>query len=221
MTTPPPPPHVKVCGLTRLGDALLAAELGASYFGVILTGKSPRHMPPRFAADLLHAFRNKHPEGRWIGVFVDEPVETIVNLARQLDLFAVQVHGPTAPLLEYLDPKQVIPAIAMKSEADAARAEALDPAHYAILTDAFSPVAHGGTGKRFEHRWVQPLFPSRQVFVAGGLRPDNIGEVVHALAPGPYPHAFDLSSGIEDSPGIKAPALLREFFASFNRAFAA
>ncbi len=214
----PPPPLVKICGLTRLADALLAAELGASYFGFILTEKSPRHLPARFAADLLHAFRKKHPAGRWVGVFVDEPAETIVNAARQLDLFAVQVHGPVEPLLDDLPPERIIPAIAMKDAGDAARASAFDNEHYAILADAFSPVAHGGTGRQFEHRWVQPLFSTRRVFVAGGLKPGNIREVVSALRPGPYPHAFDLSSGVEESPGVKAHDLLRDFFTNFRAA---
>lgn len=214
-------PTVKVCGLRREEDALLALELGASYLGIILTRKSARHMPPEKASELLETVRKQHPEARWVGVFVDEPPERIAQLTRDLDLSAVQIHSNPGQCLRFLPPEKIIPAMSMRDEFDAEKAAALDPAHYAVLVDAFVPGMHGGTGKRFEHRWVQPLFSRRRIFVAGGLAPDNIGEVVRRLAPGPYPHAFDLSSGLEESPGVKSHKLMREFFGNLKKALAA
>jgi phosphoribosylanthranilate isomerase len=210
--------HVKICGLTRREDARLALELGASFLGLILTRKSPRHLPPERAKELVCAIREEFgPQVRFIGVFVDEPPEQVAALAEELGLFAVQVHGDVEELCRLLPAERIIPALSIRDEADAARADVLCGKHAALLADAFAPGAHGGTGKVFDHRLVRHYFPRTRLFIAGGLKPENIAGIVQALG-GQLPYAFDLSSGVEESPGIKSPEKLRRFFTEYEAA---
>lgn len=212
-------PLVKICGLTRPQDAALALELGASFLGIIMTPASPRFVPEGPARELVGSIRaDRDPATRIIGVFTTEAAEEIARLQRELDLFAVQVHGPVQALATLLPPSRIIPAIAIRGEAEAKQLVELDAGFPAILADAFSPARAGGTGKVFNHRLVQPLFPRRRVFVAGGLGPANIEPIVGQLRPGPMPYAFDLSSGVEESPGVKSREKMRDFFRRYANA---
>ena len=212
-------PHIKICGLKRPQDAGLALELGASFLGLILTEKSPRHLPAAEARELVAEVRRRFGEQvRFIGVFVDEDPAEVVRLYEELGLFAIQAHRNVEQLSELLPPQRVIPALAIRDEADAARADEFRSNHTALHADAFSPTAHGGTGKVFDHRFVQPYFARTRVLIAGGLNPENIEEILFRLTPGGLPYAFDLSSGIEESPGVKSERKMRRFFEEFHRA---
>ena len=213
-------PHVKICGITRREDGLLALELGAAFIGMILTSRSPRHVPEAGAVALAAGLRASFPEVRLVGVFTNEPAAEIARLARLLDLFAVQVHGPVEELKQLLPAGRIIPAAAIRDEQDAERLARLE-GHEALLADAFSADRAGGTGRVFDHRLVQPLFQEHRVFVAGGLKPENIVPVLGQLSGGPLPYAFDLSSGIEEAPGVKSHERLRAFFESYSAALAA
>lgn len=208
-------PHVKICGLTRAADATLAIELGAAFLGLIFAVKSPRRVPMEAAREIARLAASAHIPV--FGVFVDEPVEAMLALKEEIGLAALQIHGSIPPELPV---NWVIPAVAIRSEADGAALLGADLAHPALLADAFAAGMHGGTGKVFDHRYVQPLFTQRRIFVAGGLTPENIGSIVAGLADGPLPYAFDLSSGVESSPGVKDPARLRSFFTNLAEAFA-
>ncbi len=205
-------PLVKVCGLTRAADARLALELGASFLGLILTTNSPRHLPAPAAAELIRTIRSDHPEARFIGVFTAEAPGFIEEHFHSLGLLAVQIHGDVTALSELLPRERIIPALAIKDQSEADRIAALHPGYATVLADAFSPDRVGGTGKVFNHRLVQPLFPDRRLLVAGGLNPDNIESLHRQLGPGPYPYAYDISSGLEESPGIKSHGKMRLFF---------
>lgn len=214
-------PHIKVCGLTRAADAQLALSLGASFLGIILTRRSPRHVSEAKALALVEEIRASAPEPpRIVGVFVDEPAEEIERLREELSLFAVQIHADPEPAAAHIPRIYIIPAVAIASEANSEGVAALASDYGAVLADAFSPDAHGGTGKVFEHRFVQPHFLIRRMFIAGGLSPSNIGEAVARLQPGGLPYAFDLSSGLEESPGIKSEAKMHAFFEAYRTALA-
>lgn len=210
-------PLVKICGLTTKSDAHLALELGASFLGVIMTARSQRYVPPERAKPLLEGIREREPDTRIVGVFTDEPAEQIAEAARELSLFAVQVHAPPAPVAALLPETPVLPAISIRGMSDAALAEDALRQFGAVLADAFAPGLHGGTGKVFDHRCVQPLFARGKVFIAGGLTPDNIEDIVTRLGSS-QPYAYDLSSGVEESPGVKSPEKLRRFFENFRQA---
>lgn len=218
----PATPLVKVCGLTQPADAVLAWDLGAAFLGVIMTSKSPRQVTRQAAVGLLKSVRAAHPEARIVGVFVDEPAAEIAEAFRGLDLFAVQIHGPVEETARLLPPGAVMPALSIRDAADSARLDGLDAALGPVVADAFVADKAGGTGKLFDHALVQPCFPRRPIFVAGGLKPENFDSVVANLGAGPMPYAFDLSSGLEDGqPGIKSPDRLRDFFARYRRLFPA
>ncbi len=214
------PPRVKICGITRPQDGLLAMDLGAAFLGFILTEKSPRHLTIEKAGGILAELRAAHGESiRPIGVFVDEPPEQIARALDALQLAAVQVHGDVSLLEGVIDPARVIPSMGIKNPEDARRLSETGGQYPAVLADAFSPVQAGGTGKVFNHKFVQPFFPKRHLFLAGGLKPGNIEEIVQKLHPGPYPYALDLSSGVEESPGVKSPDKLHEFFRLYRKSF--
>jgi phosphoribosylanthranilate isomerase len=212
-------PWIKVCGLTRLPDVLLAHELGAAFFGLILTTRSPRHLPLDRAAALVKAARRHAPGLRFIGVFVDEPAGALQEALDLLELAAVQIHGP---LPAGLDPGRVVPALGVSGDRPPAdRAAALSPLHPAVLLDTAVKGQSGGTGQLFDHALAVPVITARPTLLAGGLTPDNIAGVVDRLrALAAMPYGFDLSSGVEASPGIKDPARLRAFFAAWREAVA-
>lgn len=213
-------PLVKICGLTRPQDAALALNLGATFLGLILTTKSPRHISETAALALVQEIRNTHGDDvRFVGVFVDEPGDHIAALYDRLNLFAIQAHGNVDRLNGYIPVPRTIPAVAIKDESSSFALTALSPDYPAVLADAFSPGKAGGTGKVFNHELVRHLFDQRRIFLAGGLNPDNIDDIIHKLQPGPWPYVFDLSSGVEDSPGVKSETKLRGFFDIYHRHF--
>lgn len=209
-------PHVKVCGLTRSEDALLAAELGASFLGIILTQKSLRHVPMDRAKALIADIRATS-NALIFGVFVSETAEEILKAKVELALDAVQIHGDVAKLDGLIPKEFTIPAVSIRDSEEAYRIEELGYHYPAILTDSFVAGQHGGTGKVFDHRLAQPLFTTHKVFLAGGLKPENIENVAYKLEGGPFPYALDLSSGLEAEPGIKSPDRMRLFFALWKR----
>lgn len=214
------PPHVKICGIRRVEDGLLALGLGASFLGLILTERSKRHLAVGEAEAVAAGIRAVRAEARLVGVFVDEPAGEIAGTAERLGLFAVQVHGNAGEVSARLGPGRVIAAGAIRDAASAEAMAGLDAGLGAVLADAHAPGMAGGTGQTFDHGLVRGLIGARRVFLAGGLKPDNIAEVVAGLKPGPWPYAFDLSSGVEESPGVKSEAKLRAFFAEYAAAFA-
>jgi phosphoribosylanthranilate isomerase len=153
-------------------------------------------------------------------VFVDEPAELMAKAYRRLGLLAVQIHGSTQAAVDLMGPEVVIPAVAIRDAAQAVELAGLNPRHPAVLADSFSAGAHGGTGKVFNHELVRPLTTQRPLLIAGGLGPDNIFDVVSRLGREHQPYAYDLSSGVEATPGVKDHGKLRRFFAEFERATA-
>jgi len=218
MKTLPPAaaePHVKVCGLRRAQDALLALDLGASFLGLIFAQGTPRFLSEDDAARMLAEVRARATAPvRPFGVFVSEPVDRIARLVERLDLAAVQLHAPQPEDAIARLPVPTLRAVRVKgpeSAADIERAMALGP----VLLDTFVDGKHGGTGKVFDHSVALPFFARGSVFIAGGLNPENIGGIVETLREaGGLPYAFDVSSGLEEAPGIKSHDKMRRFFAA-------
>jgi len=205
--------RVKVCGLTRLEDARVALEAGADFLGFVFYKKSPRYIEPERVAEILRALREESGAARVaaIGVFVDAPPEETRAIALGLGLAAAQLHGrEDAGYLRALGPGIcAIKAARMRGPEDLEPLAALEPLCAATLLDAFAPGAAGGTGQRFNHGWARLWLDRarRPVFIAGGLAPENAGEVARALRP----FALDVSSGVEESPGVHDPRNIRAF----------
>ncbi len=197
--------HVKICGITRVEDALLAAELGATAVGFVLWPGSPRAIDPFRARTIA---RHVPPLVSVVGVFVDQPVEYVRHVARLVPLDAVQLHGRESAEYCRETGRRVIKAI----NGTGAGHSDLDrwPRDVVLLVDACDPVRRGGTGRLVDWPCAAGIARSRPTILAGGLCADNIGAAVKVVRP----YGVDVSSGVEATPGIKDPGRLRDFFAA-------
>jgi phosphoribosylanthranilate isomerase len=202
-------PRVKVCGITRAEDAALAVHLGADAVGFVLWDRSPRYIRPAAAAAIGRAVP---PFVARVGVVVNMPAADIAPLMSAAGLDAIQLHGD-----EMMDDyagvgARVIKAVALEADADVARAMTW-PAEVTILVDAADRARRGGTGQRADWTRAAALARHRPVILAGGLTAENVAEAVGLV----QPWAVDVSSGVEDAPGVKSARRMEEFFAALDR----
>jgi phosphoribosylanthranilate isomerase len=209
---------VKFCGMTRPQDAAIGAEIGASYIGVVFAD-GPRRVIPSQARKIFEAAgkRVKH-----VGVFGTNDPDEIARTAEETHLDVVQLHNdPTTYDLKQIRGKfkgEIWAAIRIAGAHIPQEAEALFDSADAIVLDARSDKQLGGTGQALP--WSELAADlardrgSSAVVLAGGLKPGNVISAVRTLAP----DVVDVSSGIESSPGIKDPWLMREFYAAVSGA---
>jgi phosphoribosylanthranilate isomerase len=195
--------HVKICGITRTEDALLAADLGATAVGFVLWPGSPRAIDPFRARAIV---RHLPPLVSVVGVFVDQPVEYVKRVTRLVPLDAVQLHGGESADYCLDAGARVIKAVA----ASRAAAAAMDrwPRNVVILLDACDCAQHGGAGRAIDWTVAADIARLRPTILAGGLCAANVAEAVRRVRP----FGVDVSSGVEARPGIKDPVRLRAFF---------
>ena len=202
--------RVKICGLTRAADAELAVELGADAVGFILWQGSPRTVTADRAREIARALP---PFVTRVGVFVNRPPVEVAALADEIGLDVVQLHGDEQ-VGDYADAcRRLIKNMALTGDDAVAAARAL-PAHVMPLVDAFDPVRRGGTGRMADWSRAAALARGRRVMLAGGLTSDNVGDAIKTVRP----WAVDVSSGVEDEPGIKSADRMRRFFAAVRAA---
>jgi phosphoribosylanthranilate isomerase len=200
--------RVKICGIRRTEDALLAAELGAWAVGFVFWPDSPRFIDPYHA----RAICSELPP--WVvpvGVFVDQPAEHVSAVASLVRLGAVQLHGnETAAMVEAL-PQRVIKSVAVTSDFDERLVDRV-PRRAAVLLDAHDPTRHGGTGTTIDWTRAAAAARRRPLLLAGGLRPENVRAAIDTVRP----FGIDVSSGVESSPGVKDGGRLRALFAALD-----
>jgi phosphoribosylanthranilate isomerase len=201
--------RVKVCGIRRLEDALLAAELGASALGFVFWPSSPRFLDPYQARPIAAALP---PFVTTVGVFVDQPLSYVVGVARLLNLGAVQLHGHEQPESYRHLTHRVIKSVAVEDGSDCIPAVRAVLARATVLLDAHDSIRRGGTGRTIDWRQAEMAARVRRVILSGGLNPDNVRGAVDAV----QPYAVDVSSGVESSPGVKDPGRLHAFFAALG-----
>lgn len=199
--------RIKICGITRAEDALLATELGAAALGFNFYLKSPRVIAPAAAAAIIGTIP---PFVVPVGIFADEPDgERLLAVAAEARVRALQIHGPHLPELDKL--REHYPLIlAVSVGADFQISSLGEIKASAYLLDAFDPQLRGGTGKTFDWSIAREAGRYGPVIVAGGLKPENVGEAIRAARP----YAVDVASGVESTPGIKDAGKLRAFFAA-------
>jgi len=198
---------VKICGVTTVEDAVLAAELGASAIGLVFWPGSPRFVEVRQAREIVAALP---PLVSAIGVFVNQ-AEHAAQVAREVGLSAVQFHGDEPPGSYLAFPARVIKAIAVRDDSAEDAAAAVPPG-VTVLLDAHDPVRRGGTGQLIDWSISGKIARQRRVILSGGLTAENAVEAVAAVAP----YAIDVSSGVERVAGRKDPAKLRALFAALR-----
>lgn len=195
---------VKICGITRTEDALLAVELGASALGFVFWPDSPRYIPPSRAAEIIATLPARVAS---IGVFVDQSRNFVWNAAEQAGLTALQLHGNESMSFAAALPRPVIKAVAVGEHFSLDGVMEI-PKTVTVLLDAHDPIKRGGTGVTIDWSVAAAVAWRRPVFLSGGLNPGNIQEAIARV----NPHAVDISSGVESAPGIKDPVKLRALF---------
>jgi phosphoribosylanthranilate isomerase len=199
---------VKICGITRLGDAEHAAASGADALGFVFWPKSPRYLAPGRAAEIIATLPLRVTP---VGVFVNESVEGIKAIVAQTGIRTVQLHGDETsdyaaalawPLLLAVTPER------------AAEASVSWPADTTFLMDVADPVRRGGTGRTVDWSQAAALARTRRVILAGGLTPENVASAIETVRP----YGVDVSSGVEDAPGVKNWDKVERFLSSARSA---
>jgi len=200
---------IKICGITRREDALLAERMGAFAAGFVFYPKSPRYIAPEAAGKITRALDG--PILR-VGVFVDAPPETVRDAVSFAGLDTVQFHGDESPeyVKEFGD-MTVIKSFRVGEDFDPARLR-LYPADFFLL-DAFVPGERGGTGKPFDWSRAIPCREHGRILLAGGIHAGNAREAVCIAAP----WGIDVSSGVESAPGIKDAEKMKALFQAMGR----
>lgn len=193
---------VKICGITRLQDALDACDLGADILGFNFVPGSPRYLNPYTAKEIISLLP---PFVTTMGVFADEEHSVINDLAVFLNLDTIQLHGSEDARYCRKVKSPVVKAIRVSSPTDLEGLDEYDVSAY--LLDARVDGVLGGSGLTFPWKVAKDFSRFQRVFVAGGLTPENVGEAVRTLAP----YGVDAASGVEAQPGIKDPALVERF----------
>ncbi len=200
---------VKFCGITRREDAWLAADLGADAVGFIFWPGSPRVVRPDEARDIV---RSLPPFIVPVGVFVDQPLGTVRDTARLVGLWAVQLHGQEQPAFAAALGVRVIKAVGEPGSDVVQEADSW-PIDVTLLVDAVDPARRGGTGQKADWETAAALASTRRIVLAGGLTPEIVADAIAAV----QPYAVDVSSGVEDAPGLKNHARMRAFMDAVQR----
>jgi len=200
---------VKICGITRVPDAVHAAEQGATAIGFVLWARSPRAITVERAAEIAAELP---PHVMRVGVFVNEPVESIRSIAERAHLTAIQLHGDEPPDYAAALDWPVFRAVSM---ADLNYATEAWTSETALLVDNIDPVRRGGTGAVIDWSQAAAVAQTRRVVLAGGLTVDNVASAIRAVRP----FGVDVSSGVEAAPGVKDSQKVTEFIANAREAF--
>ena len=201
---------VKICGITRVEDALAAARCGAHAIGLVFYAPSPRYVDPDQAALIVRALP---PFVTAVGLFVDADEEAVRSIALRAKLQLLQFHGNETPEfceragIPYMKAVRVRPGVDLLQYArDFHGAKAL-------LLDAFQEGLHGGTGASFDWSLIPQALPL-PVVLSGGLNPENVGDAIRRVRP----CAVDVSSGVEAEKGIKDPHKIAAFMRGVRNA---
>jgi phosphoribosylanthranilate isomerase len=206
--------RIKICGVTRPADAASIADAGADAIGLNFYSASPRFVDDDRAAEIIAALPAHVAK---VGVFVNADAATIRKKVERLGLDWVQLHGDEPPeFVAELPGLAVIRAVRLQDWASVllpASKGKLIRLPKAVLIDAYSASAYGGTGTTVAWEAVpgaKNRLAGLPVILAGGLTPENVAEAIQMARP----DAVDTASGVESSPGIKDLAKVREFVAA-------
>jgi phosphoribosylanthranilate isomerase len=203
--------RIKICGITRVEDALAAAGHGADFLGFIFVPSTPRFVEPERAAAIAAAVREQGHAPKFVGVFRDASNDYIHTIAELVGLDVVQLHGgETDDDIRDLR----IPAVKTLRVADALPETRGTPSAAWLLFDTYDKHRAGGTGRSFDWGLLTTYERSKPFFLSGGLGPDNIAAAISLVRP----DAVDVGSGVEQSPGIKDHGKLRALFDRIKRA---
>ncbi len=204
---------IKICGLTRAEDGLAAIGAGADWLGLVRWPGSPRFRPFKACVEMVVRLRAEAPRPfEVIGVYVNPEESTLRDEIERLGLDRVQFHGEESPQRVGGCPLPAIKTVKVGSAGFHPSPE--DYPGLLLLTDTAEASSPGGTGQSYDPGLLAELVRRRKVIVAGGLKPDNVGEVVRRLRP----FGVDVASGVEAAPGLKDPERLKRFVQAIRQA---
>ena len=201
---------IKICGITRVEDALAAARCGANAIGLVFYAKSPRHVTPLRAAELMRALP---PFVMSVGLFVDAAANEVMQTLAQARVDLLQFHGNESPQYCRQFGVPYLRALRVRLGLDLLQYARDYHDAKALLLDAYVEGKHGGTGATFDWALI-PKNISLPVVLSGGLTPENVTAAIQAVRP----WAVDVSSGVESSKGIKDAAKIAAFVTGVRNA---
>jgi phosphoribosylanthranilate isomerase len=203
---------VKICGITNWADAKAALDAGASALGFNFFPASPRYITPVEARKIT---RRMPRRASAVGVFVDEPLKRILEIARAADIDLIQLHGDEGPeTARALRPRYlVIKAFRVRRGFRLERLAQYGDAA-AFLLDGFRARKHGGTGRTFDWRIAREAKRYGPILLAGGITPENAERAILEV----QPFGIDVASGVEARPGKKDPARIRALMRAVEQA---
>ncbi|MCP4996112.1 MAG: phosphoribosylanthranilate isomerase [Gammaproteobacteria bacterium] len=202
--------RIKICGITRVEDALSAIEAGADAIGLVFYPPSPRGVTPEQAAEIVASLP---PFITVVGLFVNagrEDIERVLSITR-LDL--LQFHGSESAEDCAGFGRPYIKAIRMRDDVDLIKTRSRYKEASALLLDAYQKGVPGGTGSAFDWDRI-PEALAGEIVLAGGLSPQNVEQAVQSV----HPYAVDVSGGVEKEKGIKDVGKIAAFIRGVERA---
>jgi phosphoribosylanthranilate isomerase len=201
--------RIKICGIREAAHARLAADSGADAIGFVFYRDSVRHIA---AEDANAIARSLPPFVQAVGLFVDEPAESIRAILSSVHLDMLQFQGDEPP--DFCDQfgKPWVRAVRVEPGVDLLEYGRRFSRAKALLLDAHVPGEKGGTGRTFDWSAVPRELPL-PVVLSGGLTSENVGRAIRSVRP----WGVDVSSGVERERGVKDPARIVEFIRSVRR----
>jgi len=200
----------KICGITRIEDALAAAEAGADAIGFVFYAKSPRAVDVRQARAIIAELP---PFVTTVGLFVNASRCELNEILEVVPLDLLQFHGDETPQACEGYHRPWIKALRVRPGDDLEAACQLYAGARGILLDTYVAGVPGGTGEAFDWSLV-PAHLSKPIILAGGLSADNVGQAIAQVRP----YAVDVSGGVEQAKGIKDAAKIEAFMQAVKQA---
>jgi phosphoribosylanthranilate isomerase len=201
---------VKICGITRPEDALAAARAGAHAVGLVFYAKSPRHVTPARAAEII---RVVPPFVTTVGLFVDATAEGVRAALAEAPVGLLQFHGDETPEFCRQFKRPYVKAVRVKAGVNLLQYAQDYHDAKALLLDAYVEGLHGGSGAAFDWSLIPRGLPL-PVILSGGLTPENVADAVRRVRPS----AVDVSSGVESAKGIKDAQKIAAFIKGVRNA---
>ncbi len=206
--------RIKICGVTSAEEAKAIASIGVDTIGFICVPDSPRYQT---SSSIKAIIQQLPTQISTIGVFVNAPMDQIINIVKETGLTGVQLHGEETiafctQLRENLPDIEIIKAVRYKNIESKKEAENYLPVIDTLLMDTYEKGLHGGTGKTFNWEELKDFRPSRSWLLAGGINPDNALTAFTIL----NCDGIDVSSGVESSPGTKDLVKIKKLIAALN-----
>ncbi|MFT5576591.1 MAG: phosphoribosylanthranilate isomerase [Bermanella sp.] len=200
--------RVKICGITRIADAVAASDAGADAIGLVFYAPSARNLAVEDATGIVETV------GCFVstvGLFVNPKVDEVRRVLEAVPLDRLQFHGEESEAFCRQFGKPYIKALRAKPGANFGELAASFPSAAGILLDSYKPGVAGGTGEVFDWQTI-PVQLRNSIILAGGLNPDNIAGAIRGVRP----NAVDVSGGVESSPGVKSAEKIRAFIEVLN-----